>query len=195
MSSLPRVRPGLLRHVLDKQVMVYDPSENSIHLLDLTTACVLELLEQGGWDSGRMAGEVSSRTSMAVGEDLIALSLDELRKANLLDGSAALPNPMTEVSRRDVMKKAAAIGISAFLVPAIVTLVPSPLYALSCSSVNNRDVGCACSFYTQCQSFDCSGGVCVVASCTSTINRPISCACQGDQQCQSFACYLGFCAF
>ena len=41
------IRPGLLRHRLDDQVLVYDARENRVHLLDLTTGWVLELLEEG----------------------------------------------------------------------------------------------------------------------------------------------------
>jgi hypothetical protein len=156
MSTLPRVRPGLLRHRLDEQILVYDPRDDKVHLLDPTSACVLDLLEEGGWSSERMIGEVARRLNVAANEDLVALSLDELRKADLLDSGATPVAPMTDLRRRDMLRKVGLAGAAALLIPAITTITAAPAYAQSC-----RLTPSACSLGIQC----CSG-ICVALKCS-----------------------------
>ena len=129
MNSLPRVRPGLLRHRLDEQVLVYDPRDDKVHLLDPTTACVLDLLEEGGWTAERVAGEVARRLEVDPSEELLALSLDELRKADLLDKSTGSIPPVTDLRRREMLRKVGLAGAAALLIPAITTLTATPAWA------------------------------------------------------------------
>lgn len=150
MSTLPRVRPGLLRQRLDEQVLVYDPREDKVHLLDPTTACVLDLLEEGGWAQPRMTQEVARRLNVAASEDLVSLSLDELRKADLLDTSSAPVPAVTDLRRREMLRKVGLAGAAALLIPAITTLTASPAYAVGTNCVLE---GGACTQGSQC----CSG--------------------------------------
>ena len=157
MSSTPRVRPGLLRHRLDEQSLVYDPRDDKVHLLDSTTACVLDLLEEGGWGSERMKTEVARRLNIQVSDDIIALSLDELRKADLLDASDAPIAPVSDMARRDMLRKIGMVGAAALLVPVITTLTATPAYAV-CTNLRPQGTGCAGN--AQCCSGVCGGGVC-----------------------------------
>ena len=150
MNTLPRIRPGLLRHRLDEQVLVYDARDDKVHLLDPTTACVLELLEEGKWSADRIMEEVARRVNVTPSEALLALSLDELRKADLLDTSAASLPPVTDVRRREMLRKVGMIGAAALLIPAITTITATPAYAVSCLLV-----GSACSAGGQCCSTSC----------------------------------------
>jgi hypothetical protein len=150
MSTLPRVRPGLLRQRLDEQILVYDPREDKVHLLDPTTACVLDLLEEGGWASQRMTEEVARRLNVVANEDLISLSLDELRKADLLDTSSTSVAPVTDLRRREMLRKVGLAGAAALLIPAITTLTATPAYAVGTNCVL---AGGACTRGAQC----CSG--------------------------------------
>lgn len=156
MNSLPRVRPGLLRHRLDEQVLVYDPRDDKVHLLDPTTACVLDLLEEGGWTAERVAGEVARRLEVDPSEELLALSLDELRKADLLDRSTVSIAPVTDVRRREMLRKVGLAGAAALLIPAITTLTATPALAATC--LNN---GVACTVSGQCCSQKCQAGICI----------------------------------
>ena len=145
MGSLPRVRPGLLRHRLDEQTLVYDPRDDKVHLLDPTTACVLEMLEQGSWSPARLSEEVARRMNVAASDELLSLSLEELRKADLLDTSSAQLASVPDIRRREMLRKVGLVGAAALLIPAITTLTATPAYAVSCGLLNT-----ACSLSTQC---------------------------------------------
>ena len=72
MESLPRIRAGLLRHELDGQVLVYDPRHDRVHLLDPTTGCVLELLQEGGWTAEGVIAEVGARLNIDADSGLVS---------------------------------------------------------------------------------------------------------------------------
>ena len=153
MNTLPRVRPGLLRHRLDDQVLVYDPGDDKVHLLDPTTACVLDLLEEGKWSADRIMEEVARRVNVTPSEALLSLSLDELRKADLLDGRTAPLAPVTDVRRREMLRKLGLAGAAALLIPAITTITATPAYAVSCLLF-----GATCTLSGQCCSGNCLTG-------------------------------------
>lgn len=141
MNPLPRVRPGLLRHELDGQVLIYDAREDRVHLLDTTTGHVFELLEQGGRSRAGIVSELATRMNILEGEGLLELSLEELRKADLLDGNMAPVAPLSEMSRRELLRKVGMAGAAALLIPAIATLTASPAYAqASCSAATHSCV-------------------------------------------------------
>ncbi|MEO7684030.1 MAG: hypothetical protein ABIU86_08850, partial [Gemmatimonadaceae bacterium] len=115
MNLLPRVRPGLLRHELDGQVLIYDAREDRVHLLDTTTGHVFELLAKGDRSREGIVSELATRMSSLESESLLQLSLEELRKADLLeDGPAAMP-PMSDISRRDLLRKVGLVGAAALV--------------------------------------------------------------------------------
>ena len=159
MNILPRVRPGLLRHRLDEQVLVYDPRDDKVHLLDPTTACVLDLLEEGKHSPDRIMEEVGRRVKVTPSDALLALSLDELRKADLLDTSASPLAPVTDVRRREMLKKVGLVGAAALLIPAITTVTATPAYAVSLLAS-----GACCTVGGECQS-----GICIGTACTNPL--------------------------
>ncbi len=124
MNSLPRVRPGLLRHELDGQVLIYDAREDRVHLLDTTTGHVFEMLEKGDRSTEGIVSELANRINTLEAESLLQLSLDELRKAELLENAEAVA-PLSDMSRRDMVRKIGLAGAAALLVPAIASLTAS----------------------------------------------------------------------
>ena len=158
MSSIPRVRPGLLRHSMDEQILVYDPREDKVHLLNPTTACVLDLLQEGGWSELRMRDEVARRMNIAPSAELLSLAFDELRKADLLDTSDAPITPVSDLARREMLRKVGLAGAAALLVPVITTLTATPASA-TCTGLLTS--GQACTAGSQCCSGICTrGGTC-----------------------------------
>lgn len=153
MTSLPRVRVGLLQHPFDEQVLVYDPQGDRVHLLDATTACVLTLLEEGGWTREGINAELSSRLGVTAAGGYLPLALEELRSADLLQtsvGATSLP----DVTRRELLKKMTLTGAAALLVPAIVTYTASAGYAQG-SGAGNLGPCAACTSNAQCASNNC----------------------------------------
>lgn len=129
MNSLPRVRAGLLRHELDGQVLIYDARDDRVHLLDTTTGHVFELLQEEGKTRESIVSELASRMNAIETDSLLQLSLDELRKANLLDDGASKVPALSDISRRDLLRKVGLAGAAALAIPAIATLTATSAYA------------------------------------------------------------------
>lgn len=159
MNSLPQVRAGLLRHQLDGQVLIYDTREDRVHLLDTTTGHVFELLEQGDRSAEGIVAELATRMNSIEGESLLQLSLDELRKADLLVDAEAPTEPLSDISRRDLVRKLGLAGAAALLIPTITTLTATRAYAqASCLPDGHAcdEFGIAC-----CAGLTCNGSNCV----------------------------------
>lgn len=186
MNSLPRIRSGLLRHPLDKQVIVYDSRDDRVHLLDPTTGCVLELLEEGGWTPDEITAEITARLDVSPNPGFLALALEELRKAGLLDSSSAPVAPMVDVTRRDLVRKLAMTGAAALLVPAVATLTATRGYAQGSGQLG---AGRACTLPGECISGDCCLGICSATGCPQANGA----ACTTGTQCSSGSCVSGIC--
>lgn len=182
MKQLPHVRPGLLRHSLDKQVLVYDPRDDRVHLLDPTTACIFELLEEGGWSAERIPSELARRLNVASDESFLPLALDELRKADLLDSGSPQP-VLAEVNRRDLVRKLAAAGAATFLVPAIATLTATRGYAQTTPAGGQGQTCSQCTSSTQCLSGTCG----TQGACNSAL-KPNGVTCLSNNNCCSNNC-------
>jgi len=155
MSSLPRAKSGLVTHPIDNQVLVYSASEQAVHLLDPTTAAVLDLVQQGGWTREGAAAELRERLGVERSEDLVTLALSELKNVGLL--MPAEQSPEIVVDRREMLRKVAGLGIAAFLIPTIATVTANPAFATS----GGTGIACsACGSSTSCQGTCGTGGAC-----------------------------------
>ena len=155
MNSLPQVRAGLLRHQLDGQVLVYDTREDRVHLLDTTTGHVFELLEQGNRSREGIVAELATRMNSIEGESLLRLSLDELRKADLLMDAQVPTDALNDITRRDLVRKLGLAGAAALLVPTITTLTATRAYAQASCLVTGQ--ACVVNSTPAC----CTGETCV----------------------------------
>jgi hypothetical protein len=178
MSSLPSVRSGLRRHTVRKQVLVYDPRGERVHLLDPASACVLELLQEGGWTEQGIRQELSVRTGSVASEQFFSLALDELRKADLLEPDAAVPAPLVDLERRQMLRKLAAAGIAALLVPTIATITADPAYAqtgtgicTACAGKNGEQSTCG-------PGLECQHAICIDPNACGDKNAPCTLECQ-----------------
>ncbi len=154
MTPLPSLRTGLRRHQLDGQLLVFDAQADQVHLLDGTTAAVVEMLDQGV-SSDAIAERLGAEEGTAAGATLLALALDQLAEARLVAASASAVAPIMETTRRQMIQRVAGLG-AALMVPAIVTLTPRRAYAGT-----GQTNGTTCSASTQCASRCCktNGGL------------------------------------
>src|SRR5260221_8521497 len=127
MEPLPSLRAGLLAHRLDEQFLVYDPAADKIHLLDATTARVYSMLDSHRSTRGDILRDLASLADRFGGEVLLALSLDELSSAGLLDRLNSRHRTTPDTTRRHLLKKMAAVGATPLLIPAITTLTATDL--------------------------------------------------------------------
>lgn len=125
MNSLPSLRAGLLVHRLDDQALVYDPSADRVHLLDATTARVYEVLATNHPSRSDALAELAIIADGDSTEALLALSIEELRKADLLDRSTVVNRALPDITRRRLLNKITIAGATAMLIPAIATLAAS----------------------------------------------------------------------
>jgi len=180
MNSLPRVRAGLLRHSLDEQVLVYDSRDDQVHLLDPTTACVMELLEEGGWTEPKIVPEVARRLNITPNADLVSMAIDQLGEAGLIDESSPA-RPRLDVGRREIIRKLAYTGAAAMLVPAVATLTATRGYA---QGSQLTAAGGPCSWDGNCISGNCCpSGQCSADACFvdgTVCNPSFPCECCGN---------------
>ncbi|HYN81414.1 MAG TPA: hypothetical protein VES88_07930 [Gemmatimonadaceae bacterium] len=195
--TLPRIRSGLLRHTLDNQVLIYDSRDDRVHLLDPTTACVLELLEEGGWTSEGITAELAVRLSVAPNEAFLPLALEELRNADLLEPTEASPAALVDVPRRDLIRKLALTGAAAMLVPAIATLSATRAYGQASPGVGTVASCQPCTQDEQCADFagDPTKGCNEFNICGQTGQAPLGGACGpgGAPNCCTGSCSGGTC--
>ncbi len=188
MNTLPRIRSGLLTHDLDSQLLVSDSEGNQVHLLDPTSACVMSLLQEGGWTMEGMQAEVTSRLGIPAEAHVVALAIDELRNAGLLEETGAPQPQVIDAGRREVVKKLALAGAAAFLIPAITTLTATKGYAQATGSLLLCQGPCTADS-------QCAGGLTcgATATCGSDLQRTGH-ACTVNGECCSGACVSGTCA-
>jgi hypothetical protein len=184
MNSLPRIRPGLLRHPLEQQLLVYDTGSERVHLLDSSSAILFELLTETGWTFETITFALAERTGIAPSRELVDLALEELRSAGLLDETIADIAPMPDVNRREALRSLAVAGAAAVLLPAITTLTATRAYGQGSGATG---VGGSCSSNGQCMSGHCCGGTCRATACNGD-------TCANDGQCFSGHCCGGVCA-
>jgi hypothetical protein len=169
-------------------VLVYDPVNEQVHLLDPTTACVLEILESSESSRSGIVAEVARRLNVIPDESLLALAVEELRGAGLLDDTVEHAPPLMEVTRREMIRKLALTSAAAALVPAIATITATKGYAQG--SITKLANGQSCPLgNNQCQSNLCCNGF-----CASTCNVVAGGQCpNGNSQCASGFCCSGTC--
>jgi hypothetical protein len=161
MKELPSLRAGLLRHRLDNELLVYDTRADQIHLLNPSTFAVVEMLEEGV-DAETMANRLGS-ANKTDGADILALALDELAKAKLLESKSSASSIIPDGTRRQMIQRAAGLG-AALLIPAIVTLTPR-----TASAASNLANGAACVSSVECLSGCCGSngsGACLTNKCS-----------------------------
>jgi hypothetical protein len=181
---VPRVRSGLLTHQLDNQVLVYDRIGDRVHLLDPTSACVLSLLQEGGWTQEGLAIELGERLGVTADTGVLQLAIEELRAAGLLDETSVTITTPIDASRRDMLRKVVMAGAAAMLVPAITTLTATRGYAQTTNSVATCG---ACTQSSQCP----PGGFCgSQGACNSNLQENGG-PCTNDASCCSNNCSTG----
>ena len=87
-----------------------------------------------------------------------ALRAEAKHKADLLDTNSAGVAPVTDLRRREMLRKLGLAGAAALLIPAITTLTATPAYAIGTGCVLSPG---ACTANAQC----CSG-ICGRAGCS-----------------------------
>ena len=147
-TSLLSLRAGLLRHKLNDELLVYDPVEQRIHLLNNTTTAIVDMMDEGV-SAEAIIEKLDHIHARPVGSQLLALALDELAKTGLTENAGKVTR-ISDVSRRELLQRVAAVG-AILLTPAIASLTPATMHAQSacgtaCASLSSNctNPGCPC---------------------------------------------------
>ena len=115
----PKARKShLLVHQVDDETVIYDKKRKRAHRLNNTAARVWSLL-----DGHRARREIAD--DLDVDESVVALSVDHLASAHLLESSEPL-----SVSRRTALRRVASAAAVGILLP-VVTSIPAPLASMA----------------------------------------------------------------
>ena len=111
----------LLVHPVEDEIVVYDRTRKRAHRLNVVVAKVWGLL-----DGEQSVSEIADE--LEVDESVVALAVDDLANAQLLESSEPL-----SVSRRSALRKVASAAAVGVLLP-LVTSIPAPLAATARSA-------------------------------------------------------------
>ncbi len=111
--------------------VVYDRLNHQAHCLNKTVFTIWENAD-GTKSVDQLAGVLTEKLGLPLSQDLVLLSLAELKKVNLLQSPAKLDSGEELPSRRQIGRKLALAGASAAFLPFVASLVaPTPAMARS----------------------------------------------------------------
>lgn len=102
---------------LDNELCVYDSERKVVHNLNSTAAFVWEQCD-GSTSPSQMATALESEMGTPKAEDVVWLSLDELKKAHLITGDVVRTVERSGMNRRTMLK-----GVAVASLPVIVSIV------------------------------------------------------------------------
>src|SRR5882672_8722595 len=109
-AEMPRVRQdGLVVQELADEVLVYDLARHKAHCLSPLAAAIWRACD-GRTTVGEIARRVPGPSGRRLEADVVRLTLDRLAKARLFEGVMAAPPRLPQNSRRELLRRAAAIG-------------------------------------------------------------------------------------
>lgn len=148
---------GIVVQNLNGEILIYDLQANQAFCLNETSALVWQMCD-GTKNIADISRLVSEKLKQSVSNDLVWLSLDALKKNNLLDENQQIEIDFQGFSRREIIRR---VGLASMIaLPLISSLVaPSANFAAS----NCRTVTMSCTSPSQC----CSN----VPTCTTVAPR------------------------
>jgi len=156
-SAKPIARKqGLVIQELPDEVLVYDLERDRAHCLNETAAFVWQRCN-GRRSIAQIAKILGHHLDCVVDENIVWLALDQLSRNHLLEKQTAIPQTITTMNRRALVR---AMGLTAAVAIPLVTSILAPtLHApVSCIPQN-----AACDPLTGppcCSGLSCSGGTC-----------------------------------
>jgi len=127
----PRARQhGLLVDRVGDETIVFDEERKEAHSLNPMASIVWQHSD-GAHSLSQIAAALTKELRVEASEAIVLYALDKLASVHLLEDDAAteLERPAT---RRDVVKRVAAVGVAAASLPAVLTLA-APTAAMAAS--------------------------------------------------------------
>ena len=130
----PKARyENLVIQDLGDETVVYDEKRNHVHRLNRTAAQVWKHCN-GRNTVAELAAVLQDELKAPVTDEIVWLALDRLDKERLLEGTLVRPEEAKNITRRQMLKKAALVGGMTLLLPVVQSIVaPTPAMAMSVS--------------------------------------------------------------
>ncbi len=120
---------------LGEETIIYDEQRDHVHRLNRTAALIWRHCD-GRRTINDLVAVLQAETQAPVTEEVVWLALDRLEKERLLQERLTRPEDAKQITRRQMLRKAALAGGVTLLLPVIQSMVaPTPAMAMS--------VGCA----------------------------------------------------
>lgn len=151
----PRSRQqDIVTQDLGKEILLYDLKKHKAFSLNETSALVWQECD-GKQDISQISQIISRKLKLPANEDLVWLTIDELKKENLLENEAELVSVFSGMSRREVIRK---VGLGTMIALPIISTLVAPSAASAQSGVQQE------------------GGPCMSdADCDPTAPGPLAC--------------------
>ncbi|MBX7173625.1 MAG: PqqD family protein [Pyrinomonadaceae bacterium] len=168
----PRSRQAnIVTQEFEDEVVIYDLETNKAFVLNETCAFVWRNCD-GKQEVAEISLNLAQKHRQPVNEDIVWLTIDELKKNNLIENSENLKSRFEGLKRREIIKK---IGLSTMIVLPMISIMVAPTSVdaqsgTACIANNNT---CIFSNYTQ--SNCCPGSRCDEASAPPIIGSCMNC--------------------
>lgn len=139
--SIPNDR--IIVREIETETLVYDEGTHRAWCLNRSSACVWRLCD-GNHTVEQIAESASGELGCAMGEDLVLLTLDELRDKNLLEEPSA-PLLADGISRRSMIGRA---GLAAAALLPVIAIIAAPPAAMALSGGEDTSGGSGMSSHT-----------------------------------------------
>lgn len=155
MKNKPRSRQqNLVVQELDKELLIYDLSNNKAYSMNETSAIVYQL-SNGERTVAEISNLMSKQLNTTVSEDLVWLALLELEKENLLENHQQIENKFAGIPRREAVKRVGLASLVAF--PIISSVVAPPAYAANSGPICPMTGECFVAGSPICGGANCAG--------------------------------------
>jgi hypothetical protein len=195
MKNFPKGRSKeLVMQELEKELLIYDLTNNKAFCLNETSAIVFQLCN-GNNSVSEIADLMSKKLKTLVSEDFVWLAIEELKKDNLLENKDQLNNHFNGLSRREIVKR---VGLATMIALPIITSVAAPSAAMAqlglsgllgaCTTTANCVSGLTCKTCSG-GSAPCDGGgaCCANTDPNITLSTDSNMCIASQADCDSFA--------
>lgn len=125
----------LIVQEMGDETIIYDEQRDHIHRLNRTAALVWRHCD-GQRTVADLVSVLRNELASTVDEEMVWLALDRLDKEHLLQEPLVRPASVMQITRRQMLRKAALVGGATLLLPVVQSMVaPTPAMAMS--------IGCA----------------------------------------------------
>jgi hypothetical protein len=132
MTNYPQNRKAnIVVQDLENEILIYDLSINKAYCLNQTSALVFQFCD-GNSSVAEISDAMSIKLKTLVSEDLVWLAIEGLKKDNLIENEAEVPNHFVGLSRREVVKR---VGLASMVILPIISSIVAP-------SAANAQSGC-----------------------------------------------------